>query len=164
MKDQRLSWIEETKRREKLSLAESPGDKGSGADVIRGKTESRTEEVSAGNQNDDDLYSLPQPRITRTDAQSGVTEEAHASSSGALFLPRGADDTSDDEDFGAGPDGDELDALMDIETAGASAGASMDHIVKEKIANTDAAGNVAPPIDDFEDEMEAMAGFGPPEW
>lgn len=148
MREQRLSWIEETKKRDKISRAGSPGDKSPRADTTGGEAEPQRD--------DDELYSLPQPRTVITDGSGG----SRAGSSGALFLSRG-DDTSD-EDFG--PNDDELDALMDVETAMGSAGASVSsaavqgrNVDKSTIAAT-------PQADDFEDEMEAMTGFGPPDW
>lgn len=154
MREQRLSWIEETRRRVKLSRAGSPIDKNSGTDAPQGKAETQEDRGSSGgNHNDDDLYSLPQPRTTNTDPAA----EARSSSSGALFL-QGGDDTSDD-DFGAGPNNDELDALLDAERImGVSA------VVKEKNLDNNTVVATTPQTDDFEDEMEAMAGFGPPEW
>lgn len=153
MREQRLSWIEET-RRVKLSPAGSPVDKSPGVDAPEGETESQR--AFGGSHNDDDLYSLPQPRATITNP----TGEARASSSGALFL-RSGDDTSDD-DFGVGPNDDELDALMDVErtmgSVGASAAARGMNVDNNTVAVT------ALQTDDFEDEMEAMAGFGPPDW
>lgn len=152
MRDQRLSWIEETKRRDKRSLAGSPGDKSPGADVTGGEAEPQKDGGAFGdNRNDDDLYSLPQLRTANT----GATIETQASSSGALFLPRG-DDTSDD-DFGAGPNDDELDALMDAGTAADLADAPENPVAPQERG-------AAPQTDDFEDEMEAMAGFGLPDW
>lgn len=150
MREQRLSWIEETRRRAKLSRAGSPIDESPGTNAPQEKPETQEDTRSfGGNYNDDDLYSLPQPRATNTDP----TGEARSGSSGALFL-QGGDDTSD-EDFGAGPNNDELDALMDAERIIGSVGVSA-------VVNTVAA--TAPQTDDFEDEMEAMAGFGLPEW
>lgn len=144
MREQRLSWIEETKKRDKISRAGSPG-----ADTTGGEAEPQRD--------DDELYSLPQLRTVITDGSGGT----QAGSSGALFLSRG-DDTSD-EDFG--PNDDELDALMDVETAMGSVGASVSstavqgrNVDKSTIAPT------TPQADDFEDEMEAMTGFGPPDW
>lgn len=157
MREQRLSWIEETRRRAKLSRAGSPIDKSPGTDASQEKAETQEDRGSFGsNYNDDDLYSLPQPRVTNTDP----TGEAWSSSSGALFL-QGGDDTSDDG-FGAGPNNDELDALMDAERIIGSVGVSA--AVGEKNLDNNTVAATAPRTDDFEDEMEAMADFGPPEW
>lgn len=156
MREQRLSWIEETRRRDKISRAGSPRDENPAADVI-GELQ-KNGGAFEDDQNDDELYSLPQPRTVNTDGSG----EARAGSSGALFLPH-EDDTSD-EDFGAGPNDDELDALMDVETAVGLADASANSAVQEKNMNTSAVAATAIRTDDFEDEMEAMAGFGPPDW
>lgn len=164
MREQRLSWIEETKRRDKRSRAGSPGGKAPEAETTETKTEPQKGERAPGeDQDDDDLYSLPQQRTANAEAQGGATGEAHASSSGALFLPRGVDDASDDDDdFGAGPNDDELDALMEAErTVNTSIGPVA---TQEKSVHTNALVPVAPPTDDFEDEMEAMADFGAPDW
>lgn len=157
MREQRLSWIEETRRRDKISRAGSPGDENPGADVTRElQKDGRAFE---DDQNDDELYSLPQPRTVNT----GDSVEARVGSTGALFLPH-EDDTSD-EDFGAGPNDDELDALMDVETAASLADASTNSAVaQEKNMNKSTVAATATRADDFEDEMEAMAGFGSPDW
>lgn len=166
MREQRLSWIEETKRKNRLSQVGGSVDTGLGTDAVGGNRESQKEGGTPGdNQDDNDLYSLPQQRVVRTDPQDGTIGEPHASSSGALFLPRD-DGTSDDEDFGAGPNDDELDELMDIERAVASAAPFTNPAaVPEGVVGKNAAVTALPLGDDFEDEMEAMADFGPPpEW
>lgn len=154
MREQRLSWIEETKGRDKILRAGSPGDENPGADVT-GELQ-KDERAFEGDQNDDELYSLPQPPTVNTDG----SVEARVGSTGALFLPH-EDDTSD-EDFGAGPNNDELDALMDVETAAGLADASANSaVVQEKNMNKSTVAATATRADDFEDEMEAMAGFVP---
>lgn len=70
------------------------------------------------------------------------------------------DDTSDD-DFG-GPNDDELDILMDAERTMGLVGASV--VVRGMNVGSNTVAVTALQTDDFEDEMEAMAGFGPPDW
>lgn len=159
MRDQRLNWIEESKRKERLLRV--------GAEDRDEIPSEEPRKDGPDNQDDSDLYSFPQQRVTGTETQGVSIGQAHANSSGALFLSGSVEDGSDDEDFGVGPDDEELDALMNMERATTSGDASL-VLSREagkdktnKLVNTALAANT-PLGDDFEDEMEVMADFGPP--
>ncbi|PWW75540.1 Swi3-domain-containing protein [Tuber magnatum] len=97
---------------------------------------------------DDDLYSRPAGAVAPTTGNDG-----------ALFLGGPVSD-SEEEDFG--PDDNELDALMDematgVAAVGATAAASGP---VDKGKDVPIVTPAAPPVDEFADEMEAMAEFG----
>jgi len=100
---------------------------------------------------DDDLYSRP----TRVVAPA-------TGSSGALFLGGPVSD-SEEESF---PDDDELDTLMgEMAAAGAAGVAAIGTTViaahsADKEKGVPKVTPVAPPVDEFADEMEAMAELG----
>jgi len=102
--------------------------------------------------NDDDLYSRP----TRIVAPA-------TGSSGALFL---GGPVSDSEEENFGPDDDELDTLMGEMAAAGAAGVAATGTTAVAAHSTDKEKGVpkvtpvAPPDDEFADEMEAMAELG----
>ncbi|KAL7270453.1 chromosome segregation in meiosis-related protein [Rhizina undulata] len=149
MRERRLVWIDEAREAKRPRISSSPED--------RGKMKENEKE---GEINDDDLYELPQTRPVGS-AKDGARTADHASSSAALFLP--GEDESEDE-FG-GPDDEELDALMDAALKASAAEAAAAESGSRSGSGSGGTESEArkevpaPQMDDFNDEMEAMAGM-----
>lgn len=137
-----------------------------------GGEKAKVQEV--GTTNDDDLYAAPPSRPQSLKAANGNSNPNGSATPNPLFL--GSVDDDSDENFGDAPDDDELDALMDAATVGAGKNAE-DEFEDDMDALMSAAAEEAerttikplgkpapqlppsqlePPVDDFEDEMEAL--------
>lgn len=153
MQTMRKAWMEESKPRRRDEQEggpeETPATKvtheqraGEDPTLMSGAFNSEGPKTPPPAQDmDDDLYGATPQAAKRTSAKG----EAHSGE--GLFV-------SDDEDGAGEPDGDELDALLAedcLEQPGGIAQA-------DKPTVTDQAG--ASQKDDFDDEMEAMAGMG----
>ncbi|CUS11723.1 unnamed protein product [Tuber aestivum] len=147
MKMERESWVMDNKKKAGSNTQEKDLDQERPETNIAPGTLS--DEIPP---NDDDLYSRP----------TGAIAPA-VGNSGALFL---GGPVSDSEEEGFGPDDNELDALMDeIAAAGAAGVAAIGAtaIVASPIdkgKDVPKVTPVAPPVDEFADEMEAMAELG----
>ncbi|RPA97841.1 Swi3-domain-containing protein [Choiromyces venosus 120613-1] len=151
MKMERENWIMESKKKTSGDTQEKDLDQGwPETSIVLGAP---GDEIPP---NDDELYSRP------TGAVAPVV-----GSNGALFL---GGPVSDSEEENFGPDDDELDALMDEMATAGAAGVAADVAAMGATAvaasSTDKGNDVpkvapaAPPIDEFADEMEAMAELG----
>ncbi|KAG0638978.1 replication fork protection component Swi3-domain-containing protein [Tuber brumale] len=144
MKMEREGWIMDSKKK----TSDDTQEKG----LDQGRPGTSTTPGALGDEvppNDDDLYSRP----------TGAVAPA-AGNDGALFLG-GAPSDSEEENFG--PNDDDLDALMDEMAAAGAAGVAAigtatvaDRLI-DKGKDVPKVAPVAPPLDEFADEMEAMA-------
>jgi replication fork protection complex subunit Csm3/Swi3 len=148
MKMEREAWVMDSKKKTSGDTEEKSLDQG----LDEGRPGTSTTPGVQGDEvppNDDDLYSRPTGAVAPTTGNDG-----------ALFLG-GVPSDSEEENFG--PSDDDLDALMDEMAAAGAAGVpaigttTVAASLIDKGKDLPKVTPIAPPIDEFADEMEAMA-------